>query len=281
MRMGYDPPMSVPALPASTVIVLRDAEGGGLEVYMVRRPSQSSFLAGAHVFPGGRLEPDDRDEVWRALPGAPARDHRPHAIAAVRELFEEAGLLLARDIGSDPLVDLAARGEAEVLALRAALIDGSRRFSRVCAEQGWQPALDLLEPYARWITPHVERRRFDTMFYVTRAPAGQTASVDGQEAVAGRWVRPHLAVAEQLEGHIVLAPPTLKTLVDLSEVADVDSALSAAASRPPRTYAPHVFIEAGQRFLLLPGDELYPAALDVALPPPTRFRFDGTRWQAE
>jgi 8-oxo-dGTP pyrophosphatase MutT (NUDIX family) len=208
------------------------------------------------------------------------REHRPYAIAAVRELFEEAGLLLAREAGSDRPVDLAARGEAEVLALRAALIDGSRRFSQVCAEQGWQPALDLLAPYARWITPHLERRRFDTMFYVTRAPARQTATVDGQEAISGRWVRPRLAVTEQLAGHIVLVPPTLRTLVDLSDVADVESALRAVAGRPPRTYAPHVFIEAGERFVLLPGDELYPAPPDVALPPPTRFRLDGKHWQA-
>jgi 8-oxo-dGTP pyrophosphatase MutT (NUDIX family) len=273
--------MSVPALPASTVIVLRDADGGGLEVYMVQRPAQSSFLAGAHVFPGGRVEPDDHDEAWRTLPGRLRRDHRPHAIAAVRELFEEAGLLLAYDAGTDRPVDLSARDQAALASSRADLIRGSRRFSRACADEGWWPAIDLLGPYSRWITPHVERRRFDTMFYVTRAPAGQVASVDGQEAVAGRWVRPHVAIGEQVDGRIVLAPPTLQTLMELSDAAGADAVLAAAAARTPRTYAPRVLVEAGTRFVLLPGDELYPAPEDEALAGPTRYRLDGKIWRAE
>jgi 8-oxo-dGTP pyrophosphatase MutT (NUDIX family) len=273
--------MSIPALPASTVVVLRDAEGGGTEVYMVQRPVQSSFLGGAHVFPGGRLEPDDHDAAWHALPGVPQRDHRPHAIAAIRELFEEAGLLIARDAGTGELVDLATRAEADILSLRNALIAGSRLFSRVCADEGWQPAIDLLVPCSRWITPHLERRRFDTMFYVTMAPAGQTAAVDGQETVAGRWIRPEQAVSEQLDGRIILAPPTLKTLMDLSDARDVGAALRAVAAHPPRTYAPRIFIEAGTRYVLMPGDALYPAPEGEAVAAPTRYRLHGKVWRAE
>ena len=271
--------MSVPVFPASTVVVLRDAEGGGIEVYMVQRPSRSSFLADAHVFPGGRVEPDDHDASWQALPGAPGPTDRSAAIAAVRELFEEAGLLVARDAGTGELVDLATRAEADVLSLRHALIGGSRLFSRACADEGWQPAIDLLTPCSRWVTPHVERRRFDTMFYVTRAPGGQIATVDGQEAVAGRWVRPEVAVADHAAGRLLLVPPTLKTLADLAGAATVDAALADAGARPPRTYAPRVFIEAGARFLLMPGDELYPAPDGEAADAPRRYRLDGNVWK--
>lgn len=273
--------MSIPAFPASTVVVLRDAEGGGLEVYMVRRPSQSSFLPGAEVFPGGRLEPDDDDTSWQALPGAPAQSDRPLAVAAVRELFEEAGLLLARDEASGTMVDLSARDPAALRALRRALVDGTRRFSQVCLEEGWRPALDQLVPCSRWVTPHLERRRFDTLFYVARAPEGQTAEADGQEAVAGRWIRPQDAVDEHGAGHIVLVPPTLKTLVDLRDVRSVEAALATAAANPVRTYAPRVFIEAGTRFVLMPGDEFYPVTDAEAMPPPTRYRLDGTIWRAD
>lgn len=273
--------MSVPVFPASTVVVLRDAEGGGLEVYMVQRPSHSSFLASAQVFPGGRLEPDDHDECWQALPAVSPHTNRPLAIAAVRELFEEAGLLLARDVATGGMVDLSARERTALFALRSALIDGSRRFSRVCTDEGWRPAVDLLAPYARWVTPHLESRRFDTVFYVTRAPTGQAAEVDGQETVAGRWVRPHVAIAEHAAGQIVLVPPTLMTLVDLKDATTVDDALARAAARPPRAFVPRVLIEAGVRFVLMPGDELYPATEGEALPAPTRYRLDGKIWRAE
>jgi 8-oxo-dGTP pyrophosphatase MutT (NUDIX family) len=273
--------MSVPVCPAATVIVLRDAGGGGLEVYMVQRPSQSSFLASAQVFPGGRLEPDDHDESWRALPAVSPHTDRPLAIAAVRELFEEAGLLLARDLATGRLVDLSARHSGTLLSLRRALIDGSRRFSHVCVEEGWRPAVDLLVPCSRWVTPHLETRRFDTLFFVTRAPGGQTAAVDGQEAVAGRWVPPHVALAEHAAEQIVLVPPTLRTLIDLTDVANVDAALASAAAHPPRSYIPRVFIEAGTRYVLMPGDELYPAAAGEVLPAPTRYRLHGKIWRAE
>jgi 8-oxo-dGTP pyrophosphatase MutT (NUDIX family) len=273
--------MSIPVFPASTVVVLRDAEGGGLEVYMVRRPAQSSFLADADVFPGGRVEPDDHDEAWATLASPSPSGHRPNEVAAVRELFEEAGLLLARSAATGSLVDFGSGADATALAVRSALIDGSRRFSDVCAEAGWRLALDLLTPCSRWVTPHLERRRFDTMFYVTRAPAGQTATVDGQEAVAGRWVRPAVAVAEHADGRILLVPPTLKTLVDLADAPDVAAALTATAAQPLRTYAPRVFIEAGARYVLMHGDALYPAPGGEARRGPTRYRLDGRVWRAE
>jgi 8-oxo-dGTP pyrophosphatase MutT (NUDIX family) len=276
--------MAAVVFPAATVVVVRNATAGGVEVYMVRRPDRSSFLSGAHVFPGGRVEPQDEDPAWEERCGVAGWERPPgtflaHAVAVVRELFEEAGLLLVQDAsgampGGDHLDERAVRA-------REQLIEGTSTFLEACRSNGWWPAVDRLAPLSRWITPEMERRRFDTVFYVASAPAGQVACIDNREAVAGAWFRPQQAVSEHLAGTMSLAPPTLRTLEDLADVATADEAIARAWREPFRTIAPRLFVERGVRRLLLPGDVLYPVDASAALRPPTRFVLDAGRGRSE
>ena len=275
--------MAAAVSPAATVLVVRDAAGGGVEVYMVRRPDRSSFLSGAHVFPGGRVEPEDEDRAWEERCGPqpadwPSGTSLAHGIAAIRELFEEAGLLLVRDDagelpGAQDLTDPTTTATRERLIVGGGFLDE-------CKARGWWPAVDRLTPLSRWITPEMEQRRFDTLFFVTVAAAGQVAEIDGREAVAGGWLRPDEAVSQHLAGAISLAPPTLRTLEDLAGATTADEVIARARRGPFRSIAPRLFVEGGLRWLLLPGDELYPSDAPAALPSPTRFVLDGPRWRS-
>ena len=278
--------MSVPALPAATVIVLRDAEPDGVDTYMVKRPARTRFLPNAHVFPGGRVEAQDEDPAWLPFCGVRHRAVAPpvatlaHGIAAIRELFEEAGLLLVRSRdGRLPGADTWWPA-SDLHDIREALIAGTTTFLPVCQREGWQPALDLLTPLSRWITPEIEPRRFDTVFYVAAAPPGQDAQVDGREAVSGAWFRPADGVAKYLAGEISLVPPTLRTLEDLSDLSSCRAAIDRAVASRVCTILPRLLVERGTQWLLLPGDPLFPAAPDSTMPPPTRFVLEAGRWRS-
>lgn len=289
--------------PAATIVLLRDAPDG-LQTFMVRRPDTASFLAGAQVFPGGRVDPADGDPAWSDAatwpsgPDAlrPGRDPvaRAALVAAVRELFEEAGVLLARPVHPCAPTDgapadvasgdglLGAREEAALSAARPQVHGGSTALLDVCRRARWRLALDWLLPMCRWVTPPIESRRFDTRFFLAQAPRDQAAAADGVEAVAGTWVRPTDALAAHQAGTVTLWPPTLRTIEDLAACASVEAARALTRDTPFRVIAPRVFVEAGRRFLLLPGDPLAPvrAARD-ALPPPTRFVEVSGRWVSE
>jgi 8-oxo-dGTP pyrophosphatase MutT (NUDIX family) len=289
--------------PAATIVLLRDTRNG-LETFMVRRPDSSSFLAGAQVFAGGRVDPHDADPEWAgaarwpAGPDAlrPGRDPmaRPALVAAVRELFEEAGVLLARH-GDDAASAPAATARAATVdgllgpdaapalaAARSVVHGGSAALLDVCRRSGWRLALDRLLPLCRWVTPPIEPRRFDTRFFLAIAPPGQTAAADGVEAVAGTWVGPADAIAAHHDGAITLWPPTLRTLEDLAPCPTAEVALAWARATPFRVVAPRVHVEGGRRYLLLPGDALAPVRAERdALPPPTRFVEVKGRWVSE
>jgi 8-oxo-dGTP pyrophosphatase MutT (NUDIX family) len=292
-RRWHDRAMAACPAPAATIVLLRDA-AAGLEVYLVKRPAGASFMAGAHVFPGGRVEATDRDPtrlarcegaaILRARftpdpPPEPDLQIEPYGLAALRELFEEAGILLARrPSGSVP-------DEEALLAWREAR--GGRTdeahdiWQRLLVALDARPALDALVVMARWITPEAERRRFDTWFFAARCPEGQSPQPDGHEAVEGIWLQPGDAVARHQDGRLRLAPPTLRTLEDLASRPAATSRQithELARSRPP-TILPHVLEEAGRRWLLLPGDPRYPGS-PVVVPSPRPFLFDGERWQS-
>jgi 8-oxo-dGTP pyrophosphatase MutT (NUDIX family) len=278
------------AFPAATVVLLRDGASNAqaLEVFLVERPATAAFMARAHVFPGGRVDPGDRDERLLAVadgvaslaPG-PAGDDpgvlAPHGIAAVRELFEEAGVLLARCRGTP---GGGSPAPAELASARAALRSGASDFATLCLERGWRPALDRLAPLAHWVTPVPERRRFDTRFFVAALPSGQEAAADGVEAVSGRWVTPHLACAHYDAGVLSLAPPTVRTLDDLSARSSVADAIAWARARPHVRVMPHPVHRDGRLWLVLPGDPLYPDHEGPGLRPPTRYVEVAGRWRA-
>lgn len=227
---------------AATVLLVRDG-ALGLEVAMLRRRPDSGFVPGAYVFPGGALDDEDRDPRWSARCDGHddttasaalgvAGGGLAYWVAAVRECFEEAGLLLARR--ADGSVVAPAPG-AEV-----ARFDGHRhRVDRghtdlldvVEAEDLWVAAGDL-HYFARWITPEPAPRRYDTRFFVGRAPAGQELRHDGVETVAALWARPTDALARHAAGDFELIRPTQHSLEILSDYPDADAVLAAAATAP-------------------------------------------------
>jgi 8-oxo-dGTP pyrophosphatase MutT (NUDIX family) len=237
---------------AATVILVRPAapspgsSSPGAEVYMLRRRRSMAFAPGAYVFPGGSVDASDADEHpggsppdgW-AFPGAAglgrALDDAPEharalARAAVRETFEECGVLLAGPSRGTVLGDMTGEGwDAD----RRALLDGSLTLARMLTRRGVALRADLLRPWARWVTPEPEERRFDTRFYVTELPVGQRTSAARGEADEEAWLRPASAVAAAEAGTMRLLAPTITTLRELAALGDVPAILSAGRQITP------------------------------------------------
>ena len=286
----------VPAA-ASTVVVMRDradtSRGGGLEVYLLRRAAGAAFLADACVFPGGRVDAALDAALAESLAGAmaslpvpsPARpgEYALHLAAGLRELFEEAGLLLA-DTSDD--TDIALDADTLPLSmLRHAVASGRTPLEQACTSLGGRLRPERLVPQSRWITPPGEARRFDTWVFLAQVPAGQTPSPDGGETSAGRWVAPADALARAEAGEMILAPPTSRTLEHLLPFRSVVEALEAARRVAPATYAPMPVRTPDGDCMVLPGDPLYPvegpgAPLGVPVPGATRFQRIGGRWRS-
>jgi 8-oxo-dGTP pyrophosphatase MutT (NUDIX family) len=208
--------------PAATVVLLRDAAGGP-EVYLLRRVRAMSFAPGAHVFPGGSVEPGDG-----------AGDLDPFLVAAARETFEEAGVLLAGPTGTTVVDDVRWPTWEEA---RAALEAGSITFPALLAEHELVLRTDLLRPMARWVTPEPEVKRFDTYFFLAALPAGQIPQDVGTEADQRLWIRPADALAQNL----AMLPPTIAMLHDVARFDSVAAAL--AAPREIVTVRPRIEID--------------------------------------
>jgi 8-oxo-dGTP pyrophosphatase MutT (NUDIX family) len=223
------PSDEVPVRDAATVALLRDTDAG-IEVFMLKRSGTAVFSPSAHVFPGGALDDDDRDVAITAwCPPFDARHDLPHGyhVAAVREAFEEAGLLLACDATGD-LVRLDDPEVSERFGLhRKAMHAGEISLAALCELEGLSIAVDRLVPFGHWITPPGAPRRFDTRFFATRAPAHQHASPDEIETTEGLWAHPNDVLAANAAGDVELILPTLRSLERLAPYATVDDALEA------------------------------------------------------
>jgi len=229
------------------VILLREEApvDGPFSVLMLERHGSITF-PGVHAFPGGILEPGDAavahagvpaGQAWAAAGEGDTPDEAPpYWVAAVRELFEEMGILLARRRGR--WLD----ASQERSALRARLHAGEA-FDALVREHDLVLATDELHYFARWITPRVNPKRFDTRFLVGRLPVGQDAVADGTESVSHEWLTPAAALRAYLDGRIQLIPPTVHTLDDLARFASVDAVLENANRRVVRALCPE--IEAG------------------------------------
>jgi 8-oxo-dGTP pyrophosphatase MutT (NUDIX family) len=244
-----------PLRDAATVVLLRDAPGVP-EVLLLRRHARSGFAAGAWVFPGGVVDPGDRcldPALWTGLDvdAAAAVTGRPPDIAlglhvaAVRETFEEAGLLLARrPDGTAPPAPERTLDLLRWLAAAGAVLD-----------------LGLLRPYSRWRTPDQEPRRYDTVFFLARAPQGQVAASDRVETTEARWLTPGAALEAHARGELPLIYPTVVTLEELAGLGDLDAILSAVPRGTRlRPLQPHVVLDAEGRVtgFLHPDDPAYP-----------------------
>ncbi|MBI1358659.1 MAG: NUDIX domain-containing protein [Alphaproteobacteria bacterium] len=222
---------------------------------MVRRSAGMAFGASAWVFPGGKVAATDADPAWDGLSsGEYSHDERALRIAAAREVFEESGLLLAVHESGEPVnvEDVERYGP-----LRAEVEAEPARFMELIRDAGLMLILDRLVPFAHWITPEFEPRRYDTYFFLVAAPTGQQARHDGREAVDHEWVQPEALLAKRLRGEAKLMFPTRLNLEKLAKSATAAQAADAAAAARVVTVSPVVAERDGVRVLRIPAEAGY------------------------
>jgi 8-oxo-dGTP pyrophosphatase MutT (NUDIX family) len=256
---------------AATVIVLRDSARGP-EIFMVRRHEGTAFMGGAYVFPGGRV---DRADVEAAAGDQPLA----FKYAALRELFEEAGVLLARGIDGE-FVQLSGETHDRFTRYRVEVHHGDLTLADIAAKEAVQLAPDALVPFANWVTPPLDTRRFDTHFFITRVPPVQVPAHDTTETVHSLWITATEALARAARDEILLPVPTWTTLRELEPFATVDEAIAWAQQRPIARREPLFREEHGERMLLLPGDPMNPEHWPEPLRSETRFVHIDGRWKA-
>ena len=250
---------------ASTVLLLRDGPAG-VEVFMEKRHVDSGFVGGAYVFPGGRVDPDDAIDAGHCVDDEASASRRlglasgglAHLVAAIRECFEEAGVLLAYD-RAGTLLDFGAPDiEARYKALRDQLNAGTISIQEIAEQESLRLATDRIAYWSHWITPLGEPRRYDTRFFVARAPEGQVAAHDDWELTSSAWVTPAEALERAISREWKIIFPTLMNLRDLASHATADTAVAWAGTQslPLPANQPRVL---GDR-VLLPGDEGYESA---------------------
>ncbi len=267
---------SVPVRPAATVMLVRDGEAG-LEVFMLQRTGSAAFARHAYVFPGGRVdgtdhgpefEPicDEDDAVASARLGLESGG-LAWLVATIRECFEEAGVLLAAAEGSEAVIDFDTDElRQRYSAARHAVHAGELGLDTLCRSEGLRLLTDRIHFVDHWVTPVGESRRFDTRFFLTRAPAGQDPLHDDTETVASTWVRPADALERARAREWRLLPPTITALEMLATHADAEAAIAwAAALARPEPMLPRLIVDEHNRFvgILRPGDEGY----DTQSPP--------------
>jgi 8-oxo-dGTP pyrophosphatase MutT (NUDIX family) len=235
------PPDAPEPLPSATILLVRDG-ARGLEVFMVKRHHRIDFAESAMVFPGGKLEAGDADPGLRALcRGASYYDDAELTcrVGAIRETFEECGVLLARPRGEQALVSGERLREIETRH-REALDAHSIAMPELVAAEDLELACDLLVPFAHWITPVFMPKRFDTWFYLVDAPPDHVAVHDGHESVDSAWIRPGDAVAEEEAGRLTIIFPTMMQVKKLGRSDTTARALEAARDDTIVTVLPSV-----------------------------------------
>jgi 8-oxo-dGTP pyrophosphatase MutT (NUDIX family) len=263
--------MAVIPKKAATVILLRDKEPEGFEVFLLKRHEKSSFMGGNFVYPGGRVDRDDGslescslskgitfEEAQKILGGITSPEEGfAYWIAGIRELFEEAGILLAYD-QSGNFFQFKNRDEQErFLNYRNSLQQGKMTICEMAQKEKLSLALDQLHYYAHWITPEARSERFDTRFFLAHYPLGQEASHDQKETTAGVWLTPRKALEENLKGEVILSPPTLKTLEDLSRFKTIDEVFSSQKTKDIRPILPILTKISSGPLIIFPWDPEY------------------------
>ena len=249
------PPPPVPAVDSSTVMVLRDA-AGGIEVLMLERHLDSDFVGGAYVFPGGKVDRSDRleEDLWRGIdPRFEARrmETTPDValglfVAAVRETFEEAGLLFATRGGSQISGD--DLHSNSFISARSRLNSRTERWdwTEWLRSEGLVLELGELTWWSWWVTPIGVHRRYDTRFFVAGAPPGQEAGHDEVETVHSVWTTPMRALAAAAEGRAMIILPTRKNLEQLDLHSTAQAAVNWAAGQVPPRIGPEIVTQGGR-----------------------------------
>jgi 8-oxo-dGTP pyrophosphatase MutT (NUDIX family) len=267
---------------AATVILVRDRKPRGFDVFLLRRHAKSSFMGGSYVYPGGRVDrKDGSSEIRSFSKGMTCEEAQQilgetfspeesfaHWVAAIRELFEEAGVLLARDQKGN-LFQLRNREEREKFLLyRELLQEGKINICEIVQKEGLLFALDQLHYYAHWITPEAQSQRFDTRFFLTRFPSGQEASHDQKETTAGIWITPKKALEENLRGDLILSPPTLKTLEDLSRSKRIEEVFESQENKNIPPVLPVLTAISSGPLIVFPWDPEYEIFQKGEIPSP-------------
>jgi 8-oxo-dGTP pyrophosphatase MutT (NUDIX family) len=272
---------ATPPKDAATLLLLRDGSEGP-EVFCVERNKASRFMGGALVFPGGKVDSHDAADAFlphvRGLPAvresfAESESHlRAIAVAALRESLEEAALLPVA-------VESAAPDHERLLSVRAELAADATAFAALLAREKWVLDLASLRPFARWVTPVAEARRYDTRFFVCRAPEGQPGAHDDGETTASFWATPARVLERFASGEVRLAPPTHRSLELLLGLGSVDAVFALADTCSLQPICP-VLVQQPERddepegaktmALVLPGDPSHPVR-DVLVPGASRY----------
>jgi len=279
--LDLDPNRSVtPPRPAATVLVLRD-DGGQLAVYVIVRHPKSGFMGGVVAFPGGKVDAADEAEALAAhvtavsprfgdfgedLPASAGA----LAMAAARECLEEAALFPVKD------TELSHDG-ARALRTR---VESGAPLAEELKRLGCRVDLGALAPFARWITPAAEARRFDACFFLLRRPAGQEGSFDPHETTAGEWATPADLLARFERGELTIAPPTLRCLELLATCESVEAALLLASRQNLRPVCPCLALDGDTPMLVLPGDPRHPEPTAIVAGP-TRFVLRDGKFRSE
>ena len=233
------PPKS---LPAATIILVRQRRAE-FQVYLLKRHAKSGFMAGQYVFPGGILDPGDwRFDVWkdhvdldgtrltsRLGGGLTPEEIVAYGVAAIRELFEEAGIFLAKRLNQSEQ-DL-----SRILRLQTSANLPREWFLNLVISEDWTLRLSALSRWSHWITPVLMKRRYDTRFFLASLPPGQRGKPDNREITHGIWISPQEALAGNITGQIPLSPPTIVTLHEISKYPTLKELKQEAQTRTWRT----------------------------------------------
>ena len=281
MELNFEA-VTTPLRSAATVMLLRDSLAG-LEIFLLKRNGLSDVLGGAYVFPGGKVDGADAGldanaHLDQTAPALHASLNEPEIdaltasglyVAAIREAFEECGILFAHGAS-----------QAQATGARALSREGCA-FDEVLAQMQLRLQTQSLAPWSRWITPRVPsvmNKRFDTRFFVAACPTDQLASHDNHEATESIWLTPRAALEQYRNGQIELAPPQIMSLAHLSRLSNVNAVMNEARSRPPALIQPEPFEEDGGRVICYPGDVRHSVQMR-AMPGPTRLRYVNKRFE--
>ena len=281
MELNYEA-VTTPLRSAATVMLLRDSSAG-LELFLLKRHGLSDVLGGAYVFPGGKVDGADAEldadaHLDQAPPVLHASLNEPEIdaptasglyVAAIREAFEECGILFAHGAS-----------QAQATGARVLSREGYA-FDEVLAQMQLRLQTQSLSPWSRWITPRVPsvmNKRFDTRFFVAACPPDQVASHDNHEAIESLWITPREALEQYRSGQIELAPPQIMSLAHLSRLGYVQTVMAEAKSRPPSVIQPEPFDDDGSRVICYPGDARHSVRVR-AMPGPTRLRYVKKRFE--
>ncbi len=244
------------AVPSATVLLLR-GDHAALEVFMVVRHHQIDFASGALVFPGGKVDPQDEDAALAVRCDGASEDAATRAIqiAAIREAYEECGVLLARAAGGEGLV--AGARLATLEPFRNRIHSGEIGFHAFLDQQELRLACDLLVPFAHWITPEMMPKRFDTHFFVVEAPPDQVALHDGHESVDSVWLTPQSALAGASSRRYTVIFPTLRQIEKLAHAASPADAIERARRSGIVTVTPWTEQRSDGAYLCIPKEAGY------------------------